>query len=101
MQRNSRILDDLGQLMTNAMGVAQGARSEAEAAFRSRLEHWLHQNGLASGRELDALGDEIGRLRAANAALVHRVEVLEAALGRGGAEDDESAADEPPAPLEP
>ena len=30
MQTRNKILDDVSQLMTNAMGVAQGAREEAE-----------------------------------------------------------------------
>ncbi|MEO1000500.1 MAG: pyrroline-5-carboxylate reductase, partial [Pseudomonadota bacterium] len=34
MQTRNRIFDDLSQLATNAMGVAQGAREEAETAFR-------------------------------------------------------------------
>ena len=37
MQTRNRIFDDLSQLMTNAMGVAQGARQEAETAFPKPL----------------------------------------------------------------
>ena len=32
MQTRSKIFEDLSQLMTNAMGVAQGAKTEAETA---------------------------------------------------------------------
>ena len=41
MQSNSKIFDDLSQLMTNAMGVAQGARDEANTAMKSMLDRWL------------------------------------------------------------
>jgi hypothetical protein len=34
MQSRNKFLDDLAQLMTNAMGVAQGAREEAETALK-------------------------------------------------------------------
>jgi len=38
MQTRNRILDDMSQLMTNAMGVAQGARAEAETAMKSMVD---------------------------------------------------------------
>ena len=34
MQTRNKILDDVSQLMTNAMGVAQGAKDEAENAVK-------------------------------------------------------------------
>ena len=36
MQTRNKMLDDISQLMTNAMGVAQGAREEAEIAVNDR-----------------------------------------------------------------
>ena len=33
MQTRNKMLDDFSQLMTNAMGVAQGAKEEAENAI--------------------------------------------------------------------
>ena len=41
MQSRSKIFDDVSQLMTNAMGVAQGAREEAETAMKSLMDRWL------------------------------------------------------------
>ena len=38
MQSRNRFLDDVSQLMTNAAGVAQGMKEEAETAIRARLE---------------------------------------------------------------
>ena len=37
MQTKNKIFDDISQLMTNAMGVAQGAKTEAETATKSAL----------------------------------------------------------------
>ena len=41
MQTRSKIMDDISQLMTNAMGVAQGAKDEAETAMKSVMDRWL------------------------------------------------------------
>ena len=38
MQSKNKFLDDIGQMMTNAVGVAQGAKDEAEIlAAKSEL----------------------------------------------------------------
>ena len=41
MQTRNKILDDISQLMTNAMGVAQGAKDEASNAMSSMMDRWL------------------------------------------------------------
>ncbi|MBL3567640.1 accessory factor UbiK family protein, partial [Rhodovulum sulfidophilum] len=41
MQTRNKFLDDMSKLMTNAMGVAQGAKDEAETAMKSMLDRWL------------------------------------------------------------
>ena len=41
MQTRNKVFDDISQLMTNAMGVAQGARDEAETAMKSMIDRWL------------------------------------------------------------
>ena len=41
MQTRNKIMEDIGQLMTNAMGVAQGAKDEAETAIKSAMDRWL------------------------------------------------------------
>ena len=41
MQTRNKMMDDISQLMTNAMGVAQGAREEAENAMKSLMDRWL------------------------------------------------------------
>lgn len=91
MQTRNRIFEDIAQLMTNAMGVAQGARQEAENAMKSLLERWLADRDLVTREEFDAVRamaqkarEENEALRAALEALAARVEALEAgAKGRG------------------
>ena len=55
MQTRSKIFDDVGQLMTNAMGVAQGAKDEAENALKSMLDRWLADRDFVTRDEFDAV----------------------------------------------
>ena len=41
MQGQNKFVDDLSKLMTNAMGVAQGARTEAETAMKGLMDRWF------------------------------------------------------------
>ena len=81
MQTRNRILDDLSQLMTNAMGVAQGARDEAQTAFRSMLDRWMADRDFVSREEFDAVRAMAQKAREENAALAERLAALEAAQG--------------------
>ena len=55
MQTRNKILDDVSQLMTNAMGVAQGAREEAENAMKSMIDRWLADRDFVTREEFDAV----------------------------------------------
>ena len=55
MQTRNKVLDDLSQLMTNAMGVAQGARAEAETAMKSLIDRWLADRDFVTREEFDAV----------------------------------------------
>ncbi len=79
MQTRNKILDDLSQLMTNAMGVAQGARDEAQTAMKSMLDRWLADRDLVTREEFDAIRELAIRLDAENKALSARIDALEAA----------------------
>ena len=81
MQTRNKVLDDLSQLMTNAMGVAQGARTEAETAMKSLLERWLAEHDFVTREEFDAVRTMAQAAREENAALKARIEALE---NRGG-----------------
>ena len=59
MQTRNKFLDDMSQLMTNAMGVAQGARAEAETAMKGLIDRWLAElppGADPNGQDLYALG---------------------------------------------
>ena len=77
MQSRNRILDDVSQLMTNAMGVAQGARDEAETAMKSLLDRWLADRNFVTRDEFDAVRGMAEKARAENEALKARIEALE------------------------
>ena len=80
MQTRNKILDDLGQLMTNAMGVAQGAKDEAETAVNSLVDRWLADRDLVTREEFDAVRAMAEKARAENEALARRLEALESRL---------------------
>ena len=77
MQTRNKILDDLSQLMTNAMGVAQGAKSEAETAMASMLDRWLADRDFVTREEFDAVRAMARKAREENEALKARIEALE------------------------
>lgn len=79
MQTRNRFLDDMSQLMTNAMGVAQGARQEAETAMKSLLDRWLADRDLVTRDEFDAVRAMAQKAREENDLLRARLEALEAA----------------------
>jgi BMFP domain-containing protein YqiC len=78
MQTRNKILDDLSQLMTNAMGVAQGAKTEAETAMSSMMDRWLADRNLVTREEFDAVRTMAQKAREENASLLARIEALEA-----------------------
>ena len=83
MQNRNKILDDFAQLMTNAMGVAQGAREEAETAFRSMIDRWLADRDFVTREEFDAVRAMAQKAREENEALRARLDALEAAPKSG------------------
>lgn len=79
MQSRNKLLDDLAQLATNAMGVAQGAREEAETAVRSMIDRWLADRDFVTREEFDAVRAMAQKAREENAALKARLDALETA----------------------
>ena len=77
MQSRNKILDDVSQLMTNAMGVAQGAREEAETAVKSIIDRWLADHDFVTREEFDAVKAMAQKARAENENLKARVDALE------------------------
>ncbi len=79
MQTRNKIFDDISQLVTNAMGVAQGAREEAETAMSGLVDRWLADRDLVTREEFDAVRAMAQKAREENEALKARIEALEAA----------------------
>ena len=76
MQSRNKILDDISQLMTNAMGVAQGAKEEAETAAKSMVDRWLADRDFVTREEFEAVRAMAQKARQENKALMLRIEAL-------------------------
>ena len=79
MQSRNKVFEDLSQLMTNAMGVAQGARQEAETAMKSMVDRWLADRDFVTREEFDAVRAMAQKAREENEALKARIAALEEA----------------------
>lgn len=77
MQSQNKFFEDIGQLMTNAMGVAQGARDEAETAMKGWIDRWMADRDFVTREEFDAVRAMAEKARAENEALKARIEALE------------------------
>ena len=71
------MLDDIAKLATNAAGVLQGAREEAETAIRSRIERWLAEKDLVTREEFEAVKAMAVAAREENERLAARLADLE------------------------
>ena len=83
MQTKNKVFDDFAQLMSNAMGVAQGAKVEAETALKARLDRWLADRNFVTREEFDAVRAMAEKARAENEALRARIEALEGQGAKG------------------
>ncbi|MEA2841627.1 MAG: hypothetical protein QOF41_2957 [Methylobacteriaceae bacterium] len=83
VEPRGRILDDLARLVTDAAGVAQGVRREAETLARAQFDRLITSMDLVSREEFEAVRDMAARAREENEALEKRVTALEAKLGGG------------------
>jgi len=77
MQTRNKIFDDISQLMTNAMGVAQGAKDEAETAINGMVDRFLADRDFVTREEFDAVRAMAQKAREENEALKARLDALE------------------------
>jgi len=78
MQTPNKFFDEMSKLMTNAMGVAQGAKTEAETAMKSWMDRWMADRDFVTREEFDAVKAMATKAREENAALEARIAALEA-----------------------
>ena len=89
MSGPNKIFDDMSKLMTSAMGVAQGARTEAETAMKSWMDRWLADRDFVTRDEFDAVRAMAQKAREQNEVLSARLTALEeASSGRKGKKAD-------------
>ena len=77
MQTRNKFFDDMSQLMTNAMGVAQGAKTEAETAMKGFIDRWMADRDFVTRDEFDAVRAMAQKAREENDALLARIVALE------------------------
>ena len=77
MQSGQKFFDDVSKLMTNAMGVAQGAKTESETAMKGFVDRWLADRDFVTREEFDAVRAMAQKAREENATLEARIAALE------------------------
>jgi BMFP domain-containing protein YqiC len=79
-QTNSRFFDDLSRLMTDAAGLAEGARREAQTFARTQMERMMAGMDVVGREEFEAVKEMAARARDENEKLAARITALEAKL---------------------
>ena len=89
-QSPNRMFDEFAKLMTDAAGVAQGAKREVETAFRAQIERFMSDMDLVTRDEFDTVKDMA--IKALDE--VEKLEERLAAVEKRLADLDEKAASE-------
>jgi BMFP domain-containing protein YqiC len=79
-QTRGRLFDDLSRLMTDAAGLAEGAKREVETLARTQLERLMAGMDLVSREEFEAVREMAALARTQNDKLEARIAALEAKL---------------------
>ncbi|HBQ36708.1 MAG TPA: pyrroline-5-carboxylate reductase [Rhodobacteraceae bacterium] len=77
MQNRNKVIDDISDMFTNAIGVAQGAKDEAGTAMKSWVDRWMADRDFVSREEFDAVRAMAQKAREENEALKARLDALE------------------------
>ena len=80
-QTSGRLFDDLSRLITDAAGVAEGARREVETVVKAQFERLLAGMDVVTREEFEAVKEMAAKARGENEALAARIVALEAKLG--------------------
>ena len=79
-QSNNKLLDEFARLMTDAAGMAQGARREIETLMRSQGERFLSEMDLVKREEFEVVKAMATKAREENEMLSERLTRLEAEI---------------------
>jgi BMFP domain-containing protein YqiC len=79
-QTSNRFFDEIGRLMNDAAGAAQGVKREVDAVVRGQAEKILRDLDIVKREEFEAVKDMARLAREENEALKARIAVLEAKL---------------------
>ena len=86
-QASSRLFDNVGRMMNDAAGVADGVRREVESMVRAQAERFVMDMNLVKREDYDALRELVQNLSAEVRTLKAEVAVLK---GAGAAAGDTS-----------
>jgi BMFP domain-containing protein YqiC len=78
-QTKGRFFDEMGRLMTDAAGVAQGVRREFDTLFRTQAERILRELEVVTREEFEAVKEMAQLAREENERLKARIQALEMA----------------------
>jgi BMFP domain-containing protein YqiC len=79
-QTQSRFFDDLSRLMTDAAGLADGAKREAQTFARTQMERMMSGMDIVTREEFEAVKEMAARARDDSEKLAQRIAALEAKL---------------------
>jgi BMFP domain-containing protein YqiC len=80
-QTSNRFFDEIGRLMNDAAGAAQGVKREVDTVVRNQAEKILRDLDVVKREEFEAVKDMARLAREENEALKTRIAALEAKLG--------------------
>ena len=80
-QPRGRIFDDVAKLVSDAAGMAQGVRREAETVIKTQLERLLASMDVVTREEFEAVRELAAAARDENESLKARIAALEKRLG--------------------
>ena len=86
-QASSRLFDNVGRMMNDAAGVADGVRREVESMVRAQAERFVMDMNLVKREDYDALRELVQNLSAE----VRTLKAEVAALKGGGAAGGDSS----------
>jgi BMFP domain-containing protein YqiC len=87
-QTTNRFFDEIGRLMNDATGAAQGVKREVDTLVRNQAEKFLRDLDVVKREEFEAVKDMARLAREENETLKARIAALEAKLGNSSTASD-------------